>query len=1323
MSLRIIHRPARAVPALTYPEPVRIETPPDMPDHEAGGSNPIQLVTMIGSAGAMTLMMLMRNSRFAAFGAIMMLVMLVGAITMFASQRGRSQRTQKGQRSRYLDYLERRRRELRDDEESFRVTAATTYPSPHGLASLIKDSQRLWERRRGNSDFMHARLGTGNSVIRAVEFTATENATQIPDEFLQAEAQSVCRRFERASDVPVIESLDSLGAITVIGTDSEELVRGLLLQLAALNSPEDLQIALAAPEHRSAEWEFVQWLPHASLGVNAGGALRVAQSADELRAIVHRELAARTSRAAEIARTSSSSRPVPWLHERLVIVVDNRDGGVFLESPDPRFSLAQLGVTVFYLVNDRLREPERVGARLTQQPEATWVFERYRAEEMLPTRVVVTADPCPITTADAIARDLAPLRLSEESLEHSESRASMAFTEMMGVANIKEVSFENIWERHTDSTFLRVPIGVDDGGAPVVLDLKESAQFGMGPHGLCIGATGSGKSELLRTLVLGLLTTHGPEDLSMVLVDYKGGATFAPFVNAPQVSGLITNLSDDVSLVDRVYTSLQGEILRRQELLKSAGNINDITRYRARRAEVLAEGGEMMPMPHLMVIIDEFGELLTERPDFIDVFLSIGRIGRSIGVHLLLSSQRIEGGRLRGLDTYLSYRLGLRTLSEAESRTVLETADAFSLPPLPGYGYLKVDTTTYTRFRAGYVSGELPDPAEDLPEDVPTPRIGTTTMFAVQMPSQEDPSSPKRKAPKKQSTTAPTVMSTILDQLQLRRRAVPPIWLPPLPDALSLDQIDGPPHPSPGGLRLRASGPLRVPVGLLDDPARQDQRPWEIDLTEAGGNHVIIGGPQSGKSTFLQTIAVSAALTHTPAELGIYGIDLLGSSLLPLRDLPHVGGVATRLDPEVVRRTVEELSVMLQEREILFERYGVDSLATFRRRRAEGDIPEVGSTDILVLVDGWALVREEYESLEDTLKTLVTRGPGYGIRFIITGSKSTDIRFTITAAFPTRFELRLSDVADSSFGRKAAERMPDDRPGRVMTEGELFGHVALPRIDGEADSDTASRGLRELVLAIASSTSGRARQVRLLPRVVAARDVVPHPTNHALVPVGLEESTVETHYFDLLDRDSNVIILGDGESGKTSILTYLVNQMMARHTPDELVLAVFDPRRSLRDVFPEEYVGGYASSVAIAGGLLKGMLPDLDSRIPRTVESQDSASAMEGKARVLMVMDDYDVLSSAGANLLADLRRHVALGPEIKFQIFLTRRVQGAGRSMYEAGFSALRDSGAVGIQLSGDRSEGTLLGNVRPSKMPPGRGIVVRAGRPPEVVQFVQPD
>jgi len=249
-----------------------------------------------------------------------------------------------------------------------------------------------------------------------------------------------------------------------------------------------------------------------------------------------------------------------------------------------------------------------------------------------------------------------------------------------------------------------VPIGVGADGSSINLDIKESAQQGMGPHGLVIGATGSGKSELLRTLVVGLALTHSPEILNFVLVDFKGGATFAGMAGMPHVSAVITNLADELTLVDRMQDALSGEMTRRQELLRASGNYASLRDYEKDRTS--GDAPQLKPLPSLLIVCDEFSELLSAKPEFVDLFVAIGRLGRSLGIHLLLASQRLEEGRLRGLDSHLSYRIGLRTFSASESRSVIGVPDAYELPAVPGLGFLKPDQSSLWRFKGAYVSGQ-----------------------------------------------------------------------------------------------------------------------------------------------------------------------------------------------------------------------------------------------------------------------------------------------------------------------------------------------------------------------------------------------------------------------------------------------------------------------------------------------------------------------------------------------------------------------------------------------------------------------------------------
>ena len=295
-------------------------------------------------------------------------------------------------------------------------------------------------------------------------------------------------------------------------------------------------------------------------------------------------------------------------------------------------------------------------------------------------------DQCDLATAEAFARRIAPLKTISADASSGAAvditSANPDHMELLGLGDIHTFDPTASWRPRPARDRLRVPIGIGDSGGLIHLDIKESAQQGMGPHGLCIGATGSGKSEFLRTLVLGLVMTHSPEQLNLVLVDFKGGATFAGMADMPHVSAVITNLADELTLVDRMQDALSGEMVRRQELLRDAGNYASIRDYEKARAN----GEDLAPMPSLFIVVDEFSEMLSAKPEFIDLFVAIGRLGRSLGLHLLLASQRLEEGRLRGLESHLSYRVGLRTFSAGESRAVLGVPDAYELPAVPGLG-------------------------------------------------------------------------------------------------------------------------------------------------------------------------------------------------------------------------------------------------------------------------------------------------------------------------------------------------------------------------------------------------------------------------------------------------------------------------------------------------------------------------------------------------------------------------------------------------------------------------------------------------------------
>ncbi|HEY1176615.1 MAG TPA: type VII secretion protein EccCb, partial [Phytomonospora sp.] len=737
---------------------------------------------------------------------------------------------------------------------------------------------------------------------------------------------------------------------------------------------------------------------------------------------------------------------------------------------------------------------------------------------------------------------------------------SAELPDLLGVGDVGSLDPAVIWRPNRPTADrLNIPLGLDPQGAKIFLDLKEAAQGGMGPHGLIIGATGSGKSELLRTIVSALAITHSSEELNFVLVDFKGGATFATLDRLPHTSAVITNLEDELPLVDRMADAISGEMTRRQELLRAAGNYVSQRDYeKARRA-----GADLAPLPSLLIVCDEFSELLSAKPEFIELFVMIGRLGRSLGVHLLLASQRLEEGRLRGLDSHLSYRIGLRTFSAMESRVVLGVADAYELPQAPGHGYLKIDTQTMLRFRSAYVSG--------LYRGVRTGTGGTGAGGERMVPFKPShmplPEAPEEIEAVDDEPDNPddivknSMLAVITNRIAGQGPPAHQVWLPPLSESPALSdlypdlRVD--PHRGLSPAGWAGQGALTVPLGIVDRPFEQRRDLLMIELAGAGGNLAVVGGTQSGKSTLLRTMVCSLALTHTPQQVQFYCIDLGGGTMRGLEALPHVGGVAGRRDVNKMRRTVAEMSSLLDEREGLFAEHGIDSMAAYRRRKAAGEFTEDPFGDAFLIIDGWTTVRSDFEELIDDVTAIAQRGLGYGVHLVLATNRWTDMRPALRDLLGTKLELRLGDPSESEIDRRSAWNVPERAAGRGLTPDKMQMLTALPRVDSRSSSEDLADGVQDLVTRVTKAWTGApAPAVRLLPARFSVADIAPDP-NTPLIPFAINESHLAPVTLDFAN-EPHFLAFGDGESGKTNLLRTIAKQLVTRHGPRDVRLLVVD---------------------------------------------------------------------------------------------------------------------------------------------------------------------
>ncbi len=1253
--MEFLIEPRLAIPPTAGGELV-VKAPPNVPRDVPGNllAKLMPVAMVVATVGMMAFYFTsgasaMRNPMFMFFP-VMMSVSLLG--TMVSGARGGNRSADVNQDRRdYLRYLASLDSKIVNTIQDQRLSLSWSHPHPDVLWTLV-GGRRMWERRSDDADFGHARIGSGPRRLATPLVMPELGSVEELDPVTSMEVGRLIRHRSTVPDLPVWLALTAFPVITVSGDTSaaRSLLRAVICQMAVMHSPQDLRIAAAVDPLAQGDWDWLKWLPHHQhpYAVDDRGPAR----------LTHCSLSAAEAALADCQAT----------HALLVI-----DGGLITGTEGPFTARGLADVTIL-----------EVGAACDDVADLRLVL---RGDELVARREggeEVLARPDTLTAGQAVAcaRRMSPFQPAATTTGGSvRISGSVGWADLMGIADIGSVDPIVLWRARGPEQILRVPIGVSDDGGPIELDIKEAAANGMGPHGLCIGATGSGKSEFLRTLTLGMITAHPPELLNLVLVDFKGGATFLGFERAPHVAAVITNLADEAHLVARMKDALAGEMNRRQELLRATGNFANITEYD--RARNRRPG--LAPLPALFIVVDEFSELLSQHPDFIDLFIAIGRLGRSLGIHLLLASQRVDEGRLRGLESHLSYRVCLKTFSAGESRSVLGVPDAYHLPSTPGAAYVKTGSGDPLRIQTAFVSGPYDGhPPRSTGSAAPAPGLFTAA------PAGRVVSGGGRRTDGLPASS-PTVLDTVLDRLEGRGSPAHRVWLPPLAESPNLDDLLQ---------RASALTPLTVPIGLVDSPFEQRRDLLTARLAGAAGNVAVVGGPRSGKSTALQTLILALAEMHDPRQVQVYCLDFGGGALSSLRELPHIGSLAGRRDVDLIRRTVVQLESLLRAREA---------------RRSTPDVTSAGDAygHVFLVIDGWAAIRQEFDALEASITTLAAQGLSYGIHVVVSASRWAEIRPALKDQIGTRIELRLGDPAESEMDRKRARQLAQSPPGRGITRDGRELVIALPRFDAAA----AAR--------LRTQHGGHAAPpIEVLPArvehdAVIARSPASRPPMQ--IVLGISEAELAPIAVDFA-AEPHLVIIGQGECGKTAALRTLCREIMRTNPAESAQLFIVDFRRTLLGVVETDHLAGYSPSAAALTPQLSDLLEMLQARMPGADVDQKQLRTRSwwSGPEIYVVVDDYDLVAPPnGTNPLVPLVDLLPHAKDLGLHVVVARRSGGAARGMFDPVLGRLRDLGCMGLMMSASPDEGVLLGAVRPSQLPPGRGTLLSRARPDQLIQI----
>ena len=480
----------------------------------------------------------------------------------------------------------------------------------------------------------------------------------------------------------------------------------------------------------------------------------------------------------------------------------------------------------------------------------------------------------------------------------------------------------------------------------------------------------------------------------------------------------------------------------------------------------------------------------------------------------------------------------------------------------------------------------------------------------------------------------------------------------------------------------------------------------------------IVGAPLSGKSTLARTTVAALALTHTPREVQFFVIDFGGGSFAGMQGFAHLSGLATRSEPDVVRRTVAEITSLLNAREVYFRSHGIDSIDTYRRRRAEGSVDD-GYGDIFLIVDGWGTLRAEFESLEAQIQAIAARGLTYGVHLILTASRWMEVRANVKDLIGTRIELRLGEATDSEVDRKAAANVTS-LPGRGLNPRGLQMLTALPRVDGVDDPSSLADGVDDLLRRVGAAWHGPAGpKLRLLPDRIGREELLALAArgNGGTAPrellLGIDEANLAPFSVDPT-AEPLLYLYGDADSGKSSMLRGVVHEIMRLYGSNEAKIFAVDYRRALLGEIPQEYLGAYLTSHELAEGGMGELAAFFRSRIPGpdvTPEQLRTRSWWTG-AEGFVLIDDYDLVATSQGNPIAVLAPLLAQAGDLGLHVILTRRTGGASRAAYDPIIQRMTDLGATGILLSGNPEEGQLIGKVKAIPSIPGRAQIVSRDR-----------
>ncbi len=1027
----------------------------------------------------------------------MLITSLVWPLISRLIQKIKNNISKKNITAKYGEYLKQKEAEIIEELNLEKEILLENLVTVNQCVEMIKTQKfPFWNKRSDQKDFLSVRIGIGNVPLQ-LEIDNPEQGFTLDEGFLEKQVNDLRGKYKFISDMPISYSLYDNRITAVMGNKNKctQFVNNMILQLISFYSYEDLRLVVFTNEVREEQWDYLKYLNH---NFNDDMSFRFFSTNSDTAKTVIDALSNILGNRLEAKEKSQVFTPY------YLIIVDDYDKVKRYEFIRKLTELeANVGFSVIFVENRLSKLPSKCNNFITIGDNTSGVLTNaYEQQEQMS---FVDEIEYNINMME-IAKVVSNIPIEFEKNVQNQLPESISFLELEKVGKVEQLNILNRWQRNDSTASLKAEVGVNGQGDVLYLDLHEKYH---GPHGLIAGMTGSGKSEFIISYILSMAINYSPDDVSFILIDYKGGGLAYAFKNEitkkvlPHIAGVITNL--DKAEMDRTLVSIESELQRRQKMFNSVRDLlgestMDIYKYQ----RLFKEGKIQEPISHLFIICDEFAELKTNQPDFMDSLISAARIGRSLGVHLILATQKPSGVVNDQIWSNTKFRVCLKVQDESDSREMLKKPDAASLKEA-GRFYLQVGFDEYYVLGQSGWSGAKYYPAEKVVKTVDK-NVDIINDCGEIVKSMQYSTEKKVQAKTDQLTA---IMDELISVAEKVNKSARQLWLENIPPTILLKDIETKYNYQTAPFKVESI------VGEYDAPEIQEQGIVKYNYLN-DGNLIIYGDDGSENEALLKTMIFSAVSHHTPQEISYYVIDYGSESLRVFDNLPHFGGGVYAGETEKLTNLLKLITAESQKRKKLFSKYAG------KYSNYINDPNMIKLPIMTVILNNFDSIYENNQDLYEILPSLTRDSERYGIVFWITGSGTNSVNHKVTPNFSTIYTFKLKSSSDYGylFGVRT-NKTPRDTFGRGLLNNNGVHEFQTASI--VADSNELNNYLMEFANNYKGNDNYRAISIPSLPNQVTFNHIRNYIGNINKVPIGIAKNSLDICLYDLLANQGIII--------------------------------------------------------------------------------------------------------------------------------------------------------------------------------------------------------